>query len=391
MSNSYKILFVIELRHDYFNSKVPDFLEVVPTDATNQQIKNLGLICKTGLGYCAVLAIADNDNKPVRAFSNSTVFNFLLKPLSHHFANTTNISTPDNKKMFFSNTAANNVGNQLYISTPIPFYTNTATYNIGSFAKSATGQIYEALRPSDSGSPQPLTNILFWREKGEIPYVTGTDSIGVAGDFYRLPVIPDTNFNLEIFRYNAATAVYSEVAVETKLLTFQDNQSSLMVNLTGLESGIYRINVNGTDSYVFKDESALANDVTGVVQIVNYPVSDANYRLADNTGVMNEPAFVIHFANKSAIWRYRTRTANVTTITDTNVEVANRHSFSLVAPNTFTSDLPVPITQKPIDTLQLHSNVFGDVNYLANPPTSPLHLVEQHGHTYYCVEQYIQY
>lgn len=391
MNSKYHILFIVELRHDYFESAVPDFLEIVPTTETQRRILDLGMICKWGKGYCAVLARADVEKKLLITLPAATLFDFLLKPLTHQFASTTNIDVPAGKKLYFSNTVNNEAHNITYISTPVPFYSGSIEYTIGSFAKSADGKIFEALQPSNSGNPHGIDDSGFWRQRAEIPYVTEADSIVVTGNIFQMPVNAGTHFNIEIFRYNTATSVYDVVAQEPKSLTFEQSLSMVAVDLTKLSPGLYRVKVNDQEQFVFRDEEALAPDVIGVVQIVNYAVPATSYRLVDNDNILKEPSFKIYFANRSVIWRYKTRTSNVTEITDTNAAVNQRHQFSNQGANTFTSDLPIPVTQKPIDTLQLHSNVFGDINYLANPPTYPIHQIQQNGHTYYCLEQYLQY
>src|SRR5690606_27088235 len=112
-----------------------------------------------------------------------------------------------------------------------------------------------------------------------------------------------------------------------------------------------------------------------------------NSRIFSNEGSLKEINYHIHFANRAVLWKYNTRTSDVDQIEDS----ANQIQFTSPVAKTFVSTKPIPLTQAPITTLQFHSLIYGDIKYLANPPTNALKTLEQNAQSYFCLESYIKY
>ncbi|RZL31150.1 MAG: hypothetical protein EOO96_16655, partial [Pedobacter sp.] len=60
------------------------------------------------------------------------------------------------------------------------------------------------------------------------------------------------------------------------------------------------------------DSDVLYKKVFGIVEIFNYLAAANDFAVLNVDGIPKENTYTIRFANRSVIWKYRVRTADIT-------------------------------------------------------------------------------
>lgn len=387
MSVKYKILFVTELLHEYYaNNESKDF-EISPSAETAKVLAGQGMLYKVIGNKLIVLVKVNADSTPFIPFGSIGKLTFYLKVHNPHFYNFTNINYKPSqpKRYYFSNLTQNKAGSTLHLTNKIALYNNANAYPVGSLAANNSGEVFEALKSSSNANQHDVSDTLFWKSKGHEQYTSENDLIELAPSTYDFTTTPATDFTIRIFGINATSGIYDVQVKDIEAKTFSSPQSEVAVNLAGISPGKYRIQVNAESLEIYFDGFALYNNVFGIIEIFNrLPASD-EFALFDSAGVPKERTFTIHFANRSVIWKYLAKTTDITAVQDPV------HTFTPFAPRQFISNEPIPLTEKPINTVSIHSTIFGDITSIANPVRDRLQMITKDGDTYYCAEKFLNY
>ncbi|HXS38181.1 MAG TPA: hypothetical protein VN721_15875 [Flavipsychrobacter sp.] len=389
MTTKYEILFMIEVLNDYYSDLQCEDLEIVPTDETAAMLKGLQMLYKVIGNKMIIIVRIDDTEKPVIKIDLLKKLRFYIQIDNVHFGNFTNVTFQPltSSAYYFSNINQNESNSTLYISSKIQQYNSATTYNIGDLSGDGSGNVYEAIKPSNSGGAHAVTDTNFWMPKGNFQYANAADILDIASDTYNFNAAPNTDFTIYVYALNTSTNTY-DVQVLHTTQHYTVAQTSVPISLTGLTYGKYRIQVNGSSKYVYYDANAANTNILGIAEVFNYLSATNDFSLLDSTGAVKKPTFTLHFANRSVLWKYIARSSDVTAIKD-NLSV---YTFNNVAASTaFLSSVPIPFKDKPISTLYLESATLGNVTPVANPGSNTLSTVVQGSDTYYCAEKYLNY
>lgn len=390
MSLRYKILFSVAIMHDYYSDKFCQDIDLIPSAATAAVLKGHGMVWKQAGHKLIVLTRVDDTGKPFVKLSAAAKLSFYLRINNPHFYNFTNLSyhPAEPFRYYFSNGNQTKIDTTLYLNTKVANYNNANEYNIGSFAANPAKDVFEAIKPSNSGDAHALSDAKYWTKHGKFQYVNAADLIEITPFIYQFKAAAAaTNFTINVFGFNAANGNYDRQAMAPVNLTFDSPQTTIPVRLETLPPGKYRINVNGTDKFIFLDADAAYRDVFGVLDIINNLPAANDFALFDAAGKPKNKLFTLQFASRSVIWKYLVRTSDVTTIEDTTDSI----KFTSDTINQFTSDKPVPLKDKPLTTILLKSATLGDISPLANPGKDRLATIVRAGNTYLCSEMHLNY
>jgi hypothetical protein len=354
MSVKYKILFITELLHDYYANKESKDFEVMPSGETSKVLQGQGMLYKVIGNKLIVLVKVDADNKPFISFNATGRLTFYLKVHNPHFYNFTNINYKPSQpqRYYFSNLTQNKAGSTLHLSNKIALYNSANTYPVGSFAANSSGEVFEALKSNSNANQHDLNETSFWKSKGQGQFASESDLIELAPSTYNFTTTPATDFTIRIFGINTTSGVYDVQVKDTEVKTFSSPQN---------------------------------NNVFGIIEIFNRLPAANDFGLFDTAGMPKESTFTIHFANRSVIWKYLAKTTDITAVQD------SVYTFTPLAPRQFISSEPIPLTEKPINTVSIRSTIFGDITSIANPVRDRLQTITKDGDTYYCAEKFLNY
>ncbi|UYQ93528.1 hypothetical protein MKQ68_00240 [Chitinophaga horti] len=389
MQLSYKILFAVEVLHDYYaNSLCSDF-EIVPSPETAQLFRDQQVIWKN-LGHRGYALVRTIEGKPIATPAITDVFRCYLKLKQPQFANFTNLDGAFGPaaRLYFTNLHQTKAGSVSYLSAPMAVYSGSATYLPGALAVSG-GNVGEALRKSDNGNPHALNDAVYWRNKGAVRYVTGADLLTHTGEIYRLALnAPADAIITDVFRFNEASGLYDAAVVPAELHNFDTPQGEIAFDLRGLEPGKYRVTANDTEQFIYLDGRLRREQVLGIVEIFNHLPAASDFALLNAQGEVRERTFSIRFANRSAIWKYNTGAGSkVTAIKDSG----NTYSFAQQS-NAFLSNQPIPFTERPIKSIFLETGDVGPpVLHVTNASAARIKTIEKDGDLFYCSEVYLNY
>ncbi len=389
MSLKYKILFTVELLHDYYTDGVCNDFTIVPSEETATLLKGQAMLTKSLNNLLIVLVKINDGGQPFIPLDVNKKLSFYLQLQNPDFNNFTNLSykPSQTRRYYFSNLNKTKIGDTLFLNSKISVYATSNAYAIGNFAATGANDVYEAVKPNDPGNQHALTEQSFWTKKGKFQYVNDSDLIELTSFVYLFKTAPTKNFTVKTFGLNAGGDLFDVPVQDDELSTFTDFKEEIPVRLEKLPPGKYRLEVNGVSKLVYYDSKAAYNNIFGIIEIANNLPSANTFSLFDNQGKPKGSRFTLRFSNRSVIWRYVSRSTDVTAIKDS----ALTHNFTPLPPNRFISTKPIPMSEKPINTLFLESTALGKVSPLANPPNNRLSVIEKDGNLYYCGELNLNY
>lgn len=389
MNLNYKILFIAEIMHSYYASGNCKDFEIIASAETRQLLKDQGMMYKVVGNKLLVAVNCDGTSKPFIPMSANKKFSFYLKLINGNFNNITNVEYKPNelKRFYFSNINQNKIDTTLYLNKKIAAYNASNTYAPGSFAANGSDEVFEAVKSSNNVNPHGLGEAAFWINKDKKQYATANDLIGLSADIFNFSVTPAKLFSIDLFGLNSATNNYDVAVTDTRNLTFDDEQSEIQIKLNGLPAGKYKLVVNGEAKEIYYDSQAAYGNIFGIVEIFNHLTGASDFSLLDGAGVVKETTFTLQFASRSVIWKYLARTADITSVKDSN----NQFTFSSPAAKVFTSAVPISLSETPIKTFFLESVSLGNITPVANPGNNRLSTIIQSGDVYYCAETYLNY
>lgn len=385
MTSSYSILATVTILHDYYaDGRSMDF-EIQATPATTAALKGAGILWRQ-LGNALVLLVkVEDDESTYIDLPPDLVLSFYLKLNSSNFLNITNLPLPGDSLLYFTNAIKTKIGGALYLNQPLPTFSGGASYAIGDLVRDGS-TAYEAMKPMTPGS-HGTGEPDFWFARSADQYVNPLDMLSKAVGFLNLPITAAKVVNISIFGLNPATQLY-RLPVRTEQQIFLQNRENVTVGLNDLKPGKYRITANSTEKFVYVDPGA-KRGIIGVIELFNlFPPPD-DFGWTDASGIPKGSDYIIRFPNRLAIWKYITRTTQVT-----SVEVISVPNAFVAGPQPkqFLSVLPMPLRETPLKTLQLMKGATILASKLANPPPSRISTVlDGGGNQYFCAEMYLNY
>lgn len=401
MTSSFKILFSVDLLHDYYSSSFSKDFSIIPSPATAKLLQanqllyrqvNHQLIVLTKVNTGDASKVPDPKDKVFSKLSSNEVLSFYLVLNNTQFFTISQAEqrTFSTHKFYFNNLTANAFNNALYLSRPASVFNIGNVYITGDIV-SQGNNCFQCLA---NHSNEPLTNNEFWVSKNGFQYTTNQDRVRVLPTIinYTLSAIDaDTHFTIKAFALSKINNSLFDVEQPLKHHLFTSDQltTQVQINLEGLIPGRYRITVNGINIFdeksVFIDDTMYANQVAGVIEIFNHLPAANEYALytiddkTKDTPVNNKPnwlKFIIRFPNRQAIWKYIALRKSLADISLTpnpmNYDFASTPFPPPPLPSRdadiFLSNKPIPISESP-PAFKLE--ILGGVNGESPPAPAP--------------------
>jgi hypothetical protein len=174
----------VELLHDYYADGKLSAVTLAPSQDTEQQMRNLGIVWRL-LGNKLVLLVRTNAlGMPAVDLHTNSLLEFYLKPANAHFYNITNLGFAPSgaKRYYWSNEVANVQGGVSYLSKPIVGYDAGTEYSVGSMAGGGGGEVLEAIRASGPGDAHGIGDSDWWMSRGTIQPVHNGDLVNVTSN-----------------------------------------------------------------------------------------------------------------------------------------------------------------------------------------------------------------
>ena len=391
-------------------------------------------------------------HKFYRKHYDRKVFRFYLKTKNPLFSNFNNIhlSCGPVKKLYFSNAANNNQNGNLYLTTPVKDYISGTTYFPGDLAKDpATGNVYESITKHTSKKKNNFSDASFWapkgllhsaktiedysvsktyfpgdlvtrpgtdnvfeaikkyisrndaelddafvwayRANGQLQYATDNDCMEYCSSKYIFKVVaPVTKAEIVIsgFNYDNVSPAYNVPVRDKEVKTFKEPATQVAVDLSVLDPGKYEIKINQETKTVYYDPFLNTGNILGVIEIFNHFPGTDNYAFLDEDEKIKNVKYVIQFANRRVLWKYKPKDGKAEKITDTG---DTEYIFKLDK-DAFVSATPIPLSQSVFRTLKLEFNTK-DYSLFPLPNPDILRLVKctQNDYDYLCSEVYLNY
>lgn len=401
MISSYKILFSVDLLHDFYSTSFCKDFSIIPSPATAKYLKanqllyrqvNHQLLVLTKVNTGASSIVPNPKDKVINKLSATAVLSFYLILNNPQFFTITQAAQLSfaTHKFYFNNLTANSFNQVLYLSKPLPAFIRGNAYAVGNIV-SQGNSCFQCLADHSNES---LNNTTFWVAKNGFQYATNQDSTRVLPKIinYTLSAAnAATSFTIKAFALNKMdnTTFDVEQPLKHHLFTSDELTTQVQINLEGLMPGRYRITINGTNIYeensVYIDDTMYANQVAGVLEIFSHLPAANEYALytiddkTKDTPVNNKPNWLkysIRFPNRQAIWKYIALRKSLADIS-INPNPMNYDFSSTPFPppplpssdaDIFLSNKPIPISESP-PAFKLE--ILGGVNGESPPAPAP--------------------
>jgi hypothetical protein len=384
MSSRYKILFMVELLNEFYSSNASNDFIIVPTTETIKIMQGHQMLSKFIGNRLIILIKVDSSQKPIIELKPDIKFSFYLLLQNPYFYNVTNVNHSSSHVYYLSNLNGNEAEGMLYLSLPVAAYEAAKEYKVGDIVNDGSADVFEAIKPSDNGNQHPTTESDFWRSKGKKQFVSSQDTREIAGSNLRLVLPISTEFLTRIFRFNQATGQY-DLQVRNDKQTYLVPRTNILIDLSGIAPGTYRIEVNNESRLVYVDDSALQQRIFGVLEIHNNLIHPDAFSLLNAANIPNGKTYSIQFASRSVLWKYYARTTDITAINDT------LFTFSSPAAKEFVSTTPIPLKEKPAHALTAQSATLGTIKSVAQPGGDMLNRTTVNGVEYFVAEKFLNY
>jgi hypothetical protein len=414
MSISYKILFAIDIEHEYYTTKKCTDFSIVPSPETALLMKNLQLLSKTVGNKLIVLCRANDNtvpadaNKPFVPIGDDAKFVFYIQLENPAFSVYTNIDNDafKTKRFYFSNIFETKAASVLFLSAPAAAYGNAISYKPGDLVTGGGSAAFECVKSSTGNN---TANQNFWYSRGANAYPGRNDMYEFVSSTASFTAkAAATSFNIEVFAFNAGTKLF-----DNKVLSYVHNAGviatkNVPVDMRGLGEGRYVLKINGQDYEggtdadlnpvpFYLSDQAVSKKYTGIIEIFNNSTALVNkeFALLDAVGkvkdtvVAGKPVwlnFVIRFANKLATWKYIAKQNSITEIKNTAVlPVFSFNKTTAGQQDFFESPGLVPLSQKPVKfDLLLTNAVSSQPPPAPNPDPQVTGMLSRNVADYYC-------
>lgn len=393
MITTYKILFMVELLHDFYkNGQCTDF-RIVPSADTALLLRNCKAFHKMIGNKLVVLIKTDTGGKPFIQPATTDKFTFYLELMKPLFITVSNIDETllATKRFYFSNLSANKVvvapGNELfYLSQPITAYAAATNYKPGEFSTQA-GTVYESIKTSTGVTPPDAAN---WISRNKNQYATKNDMLQFIPAVHTFSVAPATSIQVQLFALNTVTNVF-DVNVYEKAFHYQENVNAVQVELSHLQKAKYKAVINGVEQFVYISNEAVYNNLFAVVELFNHLPNGNDFSFFDAGGLVKDRIvagknvwlhFSVRFANRLAFWKYISSRKGIQAI-DSNPAYSFAGNGNPA--DYFVSNLPVPLQETPHDfKLTLFQPISSEPPPAPNPDVHASGMLTKAGNDYYC-------
>jgi hypothetical protein len=364
MTTKYKILFMVEMKNDYYsNLQCTDF-DIIPTDETKHLLKNRQMMCKAIGNKLVVLVkvktFGPDTDKPFINMNPDDKFLFYLQLNKPQFNTYTNLDVEklrEGKRYYFTNLYENKLDDDLSLTKQIVPVVGPASYMPGDFTADGVGTVYECIRSTTEINNPPPANT-FWQDRGKQQYVSSRDMLAVKTRVENFTVTTAAkNFSIKVFGLNIANNKYDkEIKIKENLVTSSEDTKQLQVKLTELLPGRYKVIINTDEFDLFIDDSAVYNNVFGVLEIFSHLGNGTDFAFFDIAGKVKDKVtgitpewlrYKIRFANRLAYWKYNTPRHGVTAIDGGILYSFDPSPAGPGDKNYFTSSKPIPLLETP--------------------------------------------
>lgn len=393
MVTTYKILFMVELLHDFYkNGQCTDF-RIVPSADTALLLRNCKAFHKMIGNKLVVLIKTDTGGKPFIQTATTDKFTFYLELMKPLFITVSNIDETllSTKRFYFSNLSANKVvvapGNELfYLSQPITPFAAATNYKPGEFSTQA-GTVYESIKTSAGVTPPDAAN---WISRNKNQYASKNDMLRFIPAVHTFSVAPATSIQVQLFALNTVTNVF-DVHVYEKAFHYKENVNAVQVDLSHLQKAKYKAVINGVVQFVYISNEAVYNNLFAVVELFNHLPNGNDFSFFDAGGLVKDKIvagknvwlhFSVRFANRLAFWKYISSRKGIQAI-DSNPAYSFAGNGNPA--DYFVSNLPVPLQETPHDfKLTLFQPVSSEPPPAPNPDVHASGMLTKAGNDYYC-------
>lgn len=319
MSTKYKILFSVDVQHEYYAGlKCTDF-DMEPSPETALLLKRHQLLYKVTGNKLVVLTKVDKVDKPFAPLAVTEKLVFYQRLNNPLFIEVSNIDRASfaTKRFYYSNINQNEQEDIFYLTSPVKNYANADAYDTGGFSKNASDTVFEALQPKLAGDSHNTTNAAYWVSKGKFQYANANDLINLVPLVAKYPVASAKDFHVRIYTLDAVNNTYTQLA-KSYTVKLDEAVKQLEVDLRGLVPGKYKVEINGTPFTVYADDNCVGGSCFAVVEILNHLPNGNDFALLDAAGKVKDTKvgdksvwlnFVIRYANRRAFWKYITKAA----------------------------------------------------------------------------------
>lgn len=382
MTQAYKILFTVTLRHDYYANKACNDFTAVPAPDCTELIKQYHLIYRQSGNKIIVLTPA-KEGKPEIEMDVNLVFRFYLFCNNVYFSQFTGWNQDFNggKKFYASNQHNNFSEANRYLTRPMEKYSNDNEYNQGDLVVSDDGTVHECLQfnPKKPNS-KALTDADFWRKlkDNKTQYVTGAEQLAFTRNLLSL-----VNTSAAVIRVDAFDNDKKDF--KTKLVehtvSSDGNRTETVKIFSSLPAGRYKLTVDNQARILYYDPAAAT--AWGVVEIHHHSELPADMQILagkklpvdkNDASKLAPKNFIIHFHNRSVLWRYNLRLMKPEYAISDSSPV--KFSFEKID-SSFISKEPIPLTEEPLKSLALKKNSTALIDTLKNPACDNLNMVER--------------
>ncbi len=402
MKSKFKILFSIEVLHEFFRTGRWKHFWIFPTPETENLFKQNEIITRKIDNELLVIAKTDDTGKLYQTPNLFTCFSFILIPQSTGYLNFTNlpISSLNTGIYNFNNLNGNEAGGRHYITKSINNYDNSKSYQPGEFVKAPNGKIYEAVAINNGGAGSIEPNDTpaaknVWVTRGDSQFANGADATESYSDKeYMLELangychfktsVKKKAHTVEIYAFQKESLQYNQEISHFRV-SFDDVSDEVPIDLRYLSSGKYRIRVNDDIKFIYHVTAMNYNGLPMFADIFHLP-ADHPQSFLDADQKPKRKKFTVAFAARRVLWRYKTRTDIIKQIEDTDGE--SNYSFKPDGLRKFISHQPIPFSETAITTFVAKSGSLKITSPLPNPQADKL-LEKQNG--IYTTEAFINF
>ena len=363
MTTKYKILFMVELLHDYYSNKQCRDFNVVPSEQTSLLLKNRKMLFKMVGNKLVVLIKVNNDganeDKPFINLSPEDKFLFYMDLNSPQFNIITSLDVDklrEGKRYYFTNLQNNNLDGKFSLTQKIVPVAGAASYLPGDFIADAAGIVYECITSTDHTHNPPAD--AFWHARGKQQYASSRDMILAKTKIENFVVTtPAKKFTVKVFGLNLTNNQYDkEIGIIENVVTSDVDTRNVQVKLPELTPGRYKLKINTDEFDLFIDDAVVHNNAFGIIEIFSHFPNGNNFAFLDNNGKIKDKIsggtpewlrYKIHFANRLAYWKYNTPLHGVLSIDGGGVYTFNPTPSGTGDKNFFTSNKPIPLQETP--------------------------------------------
>jgi hypothetical protein len=382
VSVSYKILFTVTLRHDYYANRACNDFTVIPSPDSIEILKQHRLVFRQA-GNKIIVLTPEKDLIPDFELANGLNFRFYLFCDNPYFTNFTNWDQQEHQtlKFYASNQSNNFSEGTAYLTQALEEYSDQSTYRQGSLVVNNQGEVTESIQVNPSGTnSKPLSDKKFWRKHADnkTQYATAADLITYSNNFLPRVMLNGANIKLEI--YNNGTKKFTTLLVQNTV-ALPAGESDLIKTFTQLPPQRYMLTVNGEKKIVYYDPHADAKKSWGIIEIHHQGDLPAGMQFLANKKLPvnenkkpNSKNYIIHFHNRSVLWKYNLRVMDASYSVSDNG--ATKFAFEKKE-SAFISEEPIPFTEEPRKTLSLKKNNAAVIDVLKNPAKNKIDRIER--------------